>query len=96
MSQRNSAVTFQVAATLSTVAEAEWLRTAECIRRFSPLIGPLGEWKALCEGGWTGPIPTDLPDVDPTPDPLQGAQEAGLNAREFGWFPTVPSGGPHH
>ncbi|KAI9510737.1 hypothetical protein F5148DRAFT_1281612 [Russula earlei] len=90
VSQRNSAVTFQVAATLSRVAEAEWLRTTESIRRFSPLIGQLGEWKALCEGGWAGPLPGNLPDVDPMPDPSWGVQEAGPNAGEFGLSPTPP------
>jgi hypothetical protein len=79
-------VTFQVAATLSRVAEAQWLRTAEGLRRFSPLIGQLGEWKALCEGGWTGPVPGDLPDVDQMPDPplSRAMQDAGPNVREFG------------
>jgi hypothetical protein len=79
-------VTFQVAATLSRVAEAQWLRTAEGLRRFSPLIGQLGEWKALCEGGWTGPVPGDLPDVDqmPGPPPSRAMQDAGPNVREFG------------
>jgi hypothetical protein len=81
-------VTFQVAATLSRVAEAEWLRTAEGIRRFSPLIGQLSEWKALCEGGWTGPVPGDLPDVDQMPDPPQATQEVTQDpvpdARELG------------
>ena len=26
----------------------------------------LQEWRAFCEGGWTGPIPQDLPDLTPT------------------------------
>jgi hypothetical protein len=81
-------VTFQVAATLSRVAEAEWLRTAEGIRRFSPLIGQLVEWKAFCEGEWTGPVLGDLPDVAQTLDPPQAAHEAThdavLNVRELG------------
>ncbi len=34
------------------------------MRRFSPTIGPLGQWKALCEGGWTGTLPSDLPNVE--------------------------------
>ncbi|KAH8994829.1 hypothetical protein EDB92DRAFT_1847629 [Lactarius akahatsu] len=69
-----------VAATLSRVAEAEWLRSAERIRRFSPLIGQLGEWKALCEGGWTGPIPGDLPDVDQSPDAPRATQDACVSS----------------
>jgi hypothetical protein len=91
ISQKNSAVTFQVAATLSKVAEAEWLRTAEGLRRFSPLIGKLGEWKAFCEGGWTGPVPGDLPDIDQKPDPPREVQEAGPDPREFGWSSSALS-----
>ena len=83
-------MTFQVAATLSRVAEAEWLRTAEGLRRFCPLIGQLGEWKAFCEGGWIGPVPGDLPDVDQMPDPPREMQDAGPSAKEFGWSITLP------
>lgn len=89
ISQKNSAVTFQVAATLSRVAEAEWLRTAEGLRRVSPLIGQLGESKAFCEGGWTGPVPGDLPDIDQKPDPPREVQEVGPDPRELGWSSTV-------
>jgi len=84
-------VTFQVAATLSRVAEAEWLRTAEGLRRFCPLIGQLGEWKAFCEGGWTGPVPGDLPDVDQMPGPPREMRDAVLSAKEFGWSIVTPS-----
>ena len=76
-------MTFQVAATLSRVAEAEWLRSGECIRRFSPLIGQLGEWKAFCEGGWTGPVPGDLLEDQP-PDPPREMQDATPNDAELG------------
>jgi hypothetical protein len=91
ISQKNSAVTFQVAATLSRVAEAEWLRTTEGLRRFSPLIGKLGEWKAFCEGGWTGPVPGDLPDIDQKPDPPREVQEVGPDSRELGWSSSALS-----
>lgn len=64
MSQRHTATTYSVAACVARVADAEWLRTCEGVRRYSPTIGQLGEWRALCEGGWTGPVPQDLPDVD--------------------------------
>jgi hypothetical protein len=40
----------------------EWVRSCEEVRRFAPTIGQLGEWRALCEGGWTGSIPYGLPD----------------------------------
>jgi hypothetical protein len=64
VSQRHTATTYGVAACLSRLADSEWQRSCECVRRFSPTIGPLGQWKALCEGGWTGPVPSDLPNVD--------------------------------
>ncbi|KAF9474248.1 hypothetical protein BDN70DRAFT_885035 [Pholiota conissans] len=64
VTQRHTATTYSVAACLSRLADSEWQKSCECVRRFSPTIGPLGRWKALCEGGWTGPVPSDLPNVD--------------------------------
>ncbi|RDB25837.1 hypothetical protein Hypma_006620 [Hypsizygus marmoreus] len=66
ITQRHITTTYSTAACLSRIADAEWLRTCEGVRRFSPTIGQLGEWRALCEGGWSGPIPQDLPDVEET------------------------------
>ncbi len=53
---------YNLAASLSRVAEAEWMRGCESVRRFSPTVGQLGQWRALCEGGWGGAVPPDLPD----------------------------------
>lgn len=39
----------------------EWQRSCEEVRRFAPGIGRLGQWKALCDGGWVGPVPDGLP-----------------------------------
>lgn len=63
VTQQHTLVTFSVAATLARIADAEWARTCECIRRISPTIGSLGEWRSLCEGAWTGPLPDNLPEV---------------------------------
>ncbi|KAG2347799.1 hypothetical protein BDR05DRAFT_926462 [Suillus weaverae] len=83
VTQQHTSTTCSVAACLSKVADAEWVRTCESIRRFSPSIGPLGEWRALCEGAWTGPLPDDLPDISPAPAqaPLttRGVTEWGQN-----------------
>ncbi|KAJ7650154.1 hypothetical protein FB45DRAFT_887106 [Roridomyces roridus] len=68
VTQKHTATTYSVAACVSRVADAEWLRSCEGVRRFSPTIGPLGEWRSLCEGGWTGSLPPSL--VDPDPEPL--------------------------
>ncbi|KAJ8072420.1 hypothetical protein PM082_015979 [Marasmius tenuissimus] len=64
VTQRHSSTTYSIAACVSRLADAEWTKACEGVRRFSPTIGKLGEWRALCEGGWTGSIPQDLPDVD--------------------------------
>ncbi|KAK7033167.1 hypothetical protein R3P38DRAFT_2921141 [Favolaschia claudopus] len=68
VTQRHTTTTYSVAACVSRVADAEWLRTCEGVRRFSPTVGPLGEWRALCEGGWNGPLPPDLVDPDDPPE----------------------------
>lgn len=62
MSKRHTTVLQQVAGCLSRVAETEWQRSCEEVRRISPHVGSLGEWRSLCEGGWTNPLPRDLPD----------------------------------
>ncbi|KAJ7019925.1 hypothetical protein C8F04DRAFT_1146197 [Mycena alexandri] len=80
VTQRHTSTTYSVAACVSRVADAEWLRTCEGVRRFSPTIGPLGEWRALCEGGWTGPVPPSL--VDPDPDPEQPSPEQELRGED--------------
>ncbi|KAH9037887.1 hypothetical protein EDB85DRAFT_1935130, partial [Lactarius pseudohatsudake] len=80
VNQKNPAVTFQ----------RNGYDPPEHIQRFSPLIGQLGEWKALCEGGWTGPIPGDLPDVDQSPDAPRATQDAVPNDTELGVSPASP------
>jgi hypothetical protein len=67
VTQRHTVTTYNVASCLARVADAEWLRYCEGVRRFGPAVGKLGEWKALCEGGWTGPVPPDLPGMDMPP-----------------------------
>ncbi|CAL1715838.1 unnamed protein product [Somion occarium] len=66
---RHTETSYSIAACLSRVADGEWLRSCEGVRRFGPTIGQLGQWRALCEGGWTGPLPQGFQDVD-TETPL--------------------------
>ena len=73
MTRRHTTTTYKVAAFVSRMADAEWLRTCEAVRRFATPIGQLGEWRTLCEGGWTGAIPQDLPALD------SGLQSPGGN-----------------
>ncbi|KAF8149883.1 hypothetical protein B0H34DRAFT_802016 [Crassisporium funariophilum] len=78
VTQRHTTLTYSVAACLSRLADFEWQKSCESIRRFSSTIGPLGEWRALCEGGWTGQIPQDLPDIDtPSEQPIEVPAENG-------------------
>ncbi|KAI0788129.1 hypothetical protein C8Q74DRAFT_1366891 [Fomes fomentarius] len=63
MTQKHTFTMYNLAAGLSRVADAEWMRGCESVRRFSPTIGQLGQWKSLCEGGWAGAVPLDLPDL---------------------------------
>lgn len=65
VTQRHTLTTYNVAACLSRIADAEWLRVCEGIRRISPTVGPLGEWRSYCEGGWNGATSLELPDVAP-------------------------------
>lgn len=83
VTQRHTTTTYSVAACLSRVADAEWQRSCESIRRFSPTVGPLGEWRALCEGGWLGSIPQGLPDLDTSsPQQPQDTQQASSPTSE--------------
>lgn len=53
---------YSLASHVARIAGAEWQRACESVKRFSPTVGPLGEWRAHCEGGWAGAMPEDLPD----------------------------------
>ncbi|EMD33318.1 hypothetical protein CERSUDRAFT_126091 [Gelatoporia subvermispora B] len=66
VTQKHSTTIYNLAACLSRVADAEWLRSCEGVRRFAPTVGQLGEWRALCEGGWSGPVPPNLVDAQPS------------------------------
>ncbi|KAI0667842.1 hypothetical protein C8Q78DRAFT_981197 [Trametes maxima] len=82
VTQRHSATIYSLAASFSRVADAEWVRGCESVRRFSPTVGPLGHWKALCEGGWTGTIPPDLPQIDGSNPQSSGSPSPGTNDNE--------------
>lgn len=90
ISKRHTTVLQLVAGSLSRVAESEWQRSCEQVRRISPNVGQLGEWRSLCEGGWTGPAPLDLPsDVVPNDNLLPG--ERSSDGQGYDKELTVPS-----
>jgi hypothetical protein len=64
VTHKHTATTYSVAACVSRVADAEWLRICEGVRRFAPTIGTLGEWRVFCESGWMKDLPVDLLDVE--------------------------------
>lgn len=66
----------------------EWVRSCEEVRRFAPTIGQLGEWRALCEGGWTGSIPHGLPGSD---DARQQSSAGSHNEQATLRRPLTPS-----
>ncbi|TFK75205.1 hypothetical protein BDN72DRAFT_563199 [Pluteus cervinus] len=89
VTQRHTATTYTLAGCLARIADAEWLKTCEGVRRFSPTIGPLGEFRSLCEGGWVGPMPEGFPDMD---DPQQhsGGLDGPTSDRTDEESPTIP------
>jgi len=64
VAQRHATVSCSVSSSLAKIADAEWVRCCESVRKSSPQIGSLGQWHSLCDGGWMGKIPDDLPDID--------------------------------
>ncbi|PCH42595.1 hypothetical protein WOLCODRAFT_163906 [Wolfiporia cocos MD-104 SS10] len=62
----HSLVMRNVAACLSRVADGEWQRYCESVRQSASIIGPLGEYRAYCEGGWSGPTPAGLSSAPAT------------------------------
>ncbi|KAH9941344.1 hypothetical protein B0H21DRAFT_753240 [Amylocystis lapponica] len=90
VTQRHSAIVYSLAACLSRVADSEWMRSCEGVRRFSPTVGQLGEWRALCEGGWSGRSPIDLPDLDTEP-PAQDVRTNVETVEQVSQALTVPT-----
>ncbi|TDL25824.1 hypothetical protein BD410DRAFT_826407 [Rickenella mellea] len=64
VTQRHTSTLYAVISCLARVAESEWARACESVRRFAPAIGHIGELRAYLEGGWTGVVPGGLPDVN--------------------------------
>ena len=54
-----------MAASVARVADADWTRSCETVRRCAPNIGAVGQWRAYCEGEWPSSIPSDLLVEDP-------------------------------
>ncbi|KAI1786752.1 hypothetical protein LXA43DRAFT_753753 [Ganoderma leucocontextum] len=88
VTRKHTSAVYSLAASLSRVADAEWMRGCETVRRFSPTIGQLGQWRALCEGGWGGAAPPDLPDgnapdASETPHPTDSRELDSDDVRDL-------------
>ncbi|KAI0749964.1 hypothetical protein C8Q80DRAFT_1100838 [Daedaleopsis nitida] len=79
VTQKHTSTMYNLAASFSRVADAEWMRGCESVRKFSPTIGQLGQWKAFCEGGWSGAVPSDLPDTNGVEQSDTASQAPGGN-----------------
>lgn len=88
VSQRHTSTVYSITSSISRTADAEWQRAYECVRRFSPLIGRIGECRAFLEGGWTRDPPLPLPSeprLESSSEENQGGERVKL---------SVPDGGP--
>ncbi|KAG8687616.1 hypothetical protein FRC08_011883, partial [Ceratobasidium sp. 394] len=93
VSQRHVTTLFAVGASLARVADASWTGACEHVRRAGPHVGRIGQWRSLCEGGWAGAVPDDLPDID---KPGSGVIEKdktrfGSPRKEFNYNPSLAS-----
>ncbi|TBU52736.1 hypothetical protein BD310DRAFT_831621 [Dichomitus squalens] len=82
VTQKHTSTMYNLASSLSRVADAEWMRSCESVRRYSPTIGQLGQWKALCEGGWSGSVPPDLPDGNAAEPSASSSQPTGSKEQD--------------
>lgn len=83
---------YSLASHVSRVADAEWQRACESVRRFSPTVGQLGEWRAHCEGGYSSAtIPDDLPDVDDQVGEPETNHENRFDNLDNAGDPNVPA-----
>ncbi|EIW83971.1 hypothetical protein CONPUDRAFT_163222 [Coniophora puteana RWD-64-598 SS2] len=84
VTRQHASATYGVASSLGRIADAQWLRNCEGLRRCAPCVGSLGHWRSYCEASWAGPLPNDLPDVDSPPGQISTDRNQGLGIREWG------------
>ncbi|KAG8736936.1 hypothetical protein FRC10_008709 [Ceratobasidium sp. 414] len=93
VSQRHVTTLFAVGASLARVADASWTSACEHVRRAGPHVGRIGQWRSLCEGGWAGAVPEDLPDIDKPGSGVieKGRTRFGSPRKEFNYNPSIAS-----
>ncbi|KDQ15943.1 hypothetical protein BOTBODRAFT_173603 [Botryobasidium botryosum FD-172 SS1] len=75
VSQHHTTSIFSVGSCLSRLADGEWVRSCEAVKKCAPAIGKVGEWRAFCEGVWSGNKPGDLVDLNAIEPRAQRVQE---------------------
>ncbi|KAL5526300.1 hypothetical protein ACEPAF_8023 [Sanghuangporus sanghuang] len=88
VTQRHNAILYNVASSISRTADAEWTRACDCVRKFAPVIGRIGERRAYLEGGWMLDVPNGNGDHDDKnnmdADHAAGGKDANGTVDEMG------------
>ncbi|KAF8525849.1 hypothetical protein BU17DRAFT_83355 [Hysterangium stoloniferum] len=91
VTQRHTAALSDLAGSLARLAEMEWGRACEHVRRCAPSVGELGQCRALCEGGWSGVLPGDLPNLNDQTDKEPERKQMTVSDRPATHTPPIPS-----
>ncbi|EJD07114.1 uncharacterized protein FOMMEDRAFT_165721 [Fomitiporia mediterranea MF3/22] len=78
VTQRHTAMLYNVTSSVSRAADAEWTRACDCVRKFAPVIGRIGECRAYLEGGWM----LNIPDSGGSDDDKSGPSEGTAREQE--------------
>jgi hypothetical protein len=77
------------------MADAQWMKTCELLRKAAANVGPLGEGRSYVESGWKGGYVADLPlnlPVNPASGNSDGLETNQLTRNDN--FPTPPVNSP--
>lgn len=80
VTQRHTATLYSVTSSIARAADAEWARACDCVRRFAPVIGRIGECRAYLEGGWTAGVPEVFKNPNPNPTSNSNSSPEGGEA----------------
>ncbi|KAG8799098.1 hypothetical protein FRC17_007225, partial [Serendipita sp. 399] len=60
-SDRHVNALYTISGSVGRVADAQWMKTCDLLRRCAGNVGPLGEGRSYVEGGWKGGMVQELP-----------------------------------
>lgn len=64
VTSKHTSTVYTLTGSLGRVADAQWLKTCETIRKCSPAVGPLGEGRSYVEGNYLLSSPNSLPGME--------------------------------